>query len=129
MTPAAALYFPVNMNNIPLTPALLRGALELEQTARGLLPHRLPARARAQCSDPQLAMAEAQPSGVRLVFQNRAKRIERDVQTVEPQPKRRRRLDHLFDAPVAHASGFQMRAPYIPTDDDAHRSSKHPRGP
>jgi hypothetical protein len=29
---------------------------------------------------------------------------------------------------VLHASGFQMRAPYIPTDNDAHRASKHPKG-
>lgn len=67
------------MNHIPITPALLRGALELEPTARGLLPHRLPARARAQCSDPQLAMAESQPSGVRLAFRTRATHIELDV--------------------------------------------------
>ncbi|WP_411104058.1 GDSL-type esterase/lipase family protein [Streptomyces sp. cmx-4-9] len=63
----------------PLTPDLLRGALDLERTAHGLLPHRLPARARAQCSDPQLAMAEAQPSGVRLVLRTRATVIELDA--------------------------------------------------
>ncbi|ALP68717.1 SGNH/GDSL hydrolase family protein [Paraburkholderia caribensis] len=57
----------------------LRGALELEQTERGLMPHRLPARARAQCTDPQLAMAESQPSGVRLVFRTQATYIELDV--------------------------------------------------
>jgi hypothetical protein len=56
-----------------------------------------------------------------------AKRVERDFQAIESQPQRRRRLNHRFDAPVLHARGFQMRAPYIPTDDDAHRSSKHPR--
>ncbi|WP_233889799.1 GDSL-type esterase/lipase family protein [Paraburkholderia flagellata] len=57
----------------------LRGALELEQTGRGVKPHRLPARARAQCMDPQLAMAESQPSGVRLVFRTQATHIEIDV--------------------------------------------------
>jgi len=62
-----------------IVPALVRGALELEATARGLLPHRLPAWARAQCPDPQLAMVEAQPSGVRLVFQTRATAIELDT--------------------------------------------------
>jgi hypothetical protein len=41
----------------PLTAALLRGAIDVERTGRGLLPHRLPAWARAQCTDPQLAMA------------------------------------------------------------------------
>ncbi|MFC9294162.1 GDSL-type esterase/lipase family protein [Streptomyces sp. NPDC057011] len=63
----------------PITAALLRGALDLERTAHGLLPHRLPARARAQCSDGQLAMAEAQPSGVRLAFRTRATTVELDA--------------------------------------------------
>ncbi|MQY36391.1 hypothetical protein SRB17_43900 [Streptomyces sp. RB17] len=67
------------MHTTPLTPDLLRGALDLEHTAQGLLPHRLPARARAQCSDPQLAMAESQPSGVRLVFRTRATTVELDT--------------------------------------------------
>lgn len=57
---------------------LLRGALELERTPDGLLPHRLPARARAQ-GDGQLAMAEAQPSGVRLVLATRARVVELDT--------------------------------------------------
>ncbi|NEY36338.1 lipase [Streptomyces sp. PRKS01-65] len=64
----------------PLTDVLLRGALELERTERGgLLPHRLPARARAQCADPQLALAESQPSGVRLAFRTRATAVELDT--------------------------------------------------
>lgn len=63
----------------PLTADLVRGALELERTARGVLPHRLPARARAQCADGQLAMAESQPSGVRLVFRTRATAVELDT--------------------------------------------------
>lgn len=63
----------------PITTDILRGALELEHTAHGVLPHRLPARARAQCSDGQLAMAESQPSGVRLVFRTRATAIELDT--------------------------------------------------
>ncbi|MFB7629788.1 GDSL-type esterase/lipase family protein [Streptomyces sp. NPDC056149] len=60
----------------PLTPDLVRGALDLEHTAHGLLPHRLPARARAQYADGQLAMAESQPSGVRLAFRTRATVVE-----------------------------------------------------
>ncbi|WP_457309971.1 GDSL-type esterase/lipase family protein [Sphingomonas sp. UYAg733] len=64
---------------IPITPQLVRGALELERTAHGLLPHRLPAWARAQCADAQLAMAEAQPSGVRLAFHTHATIIELDT--------------------------------------------------
>jgi GDSL-like lipase/acylhydrolase family protein/salicyl acyltransferaes SsfX3-like protein len=63
----------------PLTAELLRGALDLERTESGLLPHRLPARARAQCADPQLAMVEAQPSGVRVVFRTRATAIALDT--------------------------------------------------
>ncbi|MEU9160945.1 GDSL-type esterase/lipase family protein [Streptomyces sp. NPDC048424] len=63
----------------PITSDLLRGALDLEQTAHGVLPHRLPARARAQSTDGQLAMAEAQPSGVRVVLSTRATVIELDA--------------------------------------------------
>lgn len=63
----------------PITADLLRGALDLEPTADGVLPHRLPAWARAQNTDPQLTMAEAMPSGVRLVFRTRATVVELDV--------------------------------------------------
>lgn len=63
----------------PITADLLRGALDLEFTEHGVLPHRLPAWARAQCSDGQLAMVEAQPSGVRLVFRTRATVVELDT--------------------------------------------------
>lgn len=68
-----------NWITTPITADLLRGAVELERTADGLLPHRLPAWARAQCADGQLAMAEAQPSGVRLVFRTSATAIELDT--------------------------------------------------
>ncbi|MEV6867631.1 GDSL-type esterase/lipase family protein [Streptosporangium subroseum] len=63
----------------PAIADLLHGALDLQDTAHGVLPHRLPARARAQCADGQLAMAEAQPSGVRLVFRTRATAVELDT--------------------------------------------------
>lgn len=63
----------------PVTAELLRGALDVERTEQGVLPHRLPARARAQYSDGQLAMAESQPSGVRLVFRTRATTVELDT--------------------------------------------------
>ncbi|MEU7792734.1 SGNH/GDSL hydrolase family protein [Micromonospora tulbaghiae] len=63
----------------PITSDLLRGALDLEHTADGVLPHRLPAWARAQNIDPQLMTAEAMPSGVRLVFRTRATTVELDV--------------------------------------------------
>ncbi|THA26890.1 lipase [Streptomyces sp. RKND-216] len=82
----------------PFTAGLLRGALDLERTPHGVLPHRLPARARAQCADPQLAMAEAQPSGVRLAFRTRATAVE-----LETLPTRRQyagapdRLEGVYD--------------------------------
>ncbi|MFI6585090.1 GDSL-type esterase/lipase family protein [Embleya sp. NPDC050493] len=63
----------------PITADLVRGALDLEYTDRGVLPHRLPARARRQIPDGQLAMAESQPSGVRLALRTRATAVELDV--------------------------------------------------
>ncbi|MBP2479252.1 hypothetical protein JOF53_008124 [Crossiella equi] len=63
----------------PITAVLVRGALELEPTERGVRPHRLPAWARAQWTDGQLTMAQAQPSGVRLAFRTEATAIELDV--------------------------------------------------
>ncbi|KPI31851.1 hypothetical protein OV450_1582 [Actinobacteria bacterium OV450] len=63
----------------PLTADLLRGALDLERTGHGVLPHRLPAWARAQNTDGQLAMAQSQPSGVRLALRTRATVIELDT--------------------------------------------------
>ena len=66
------------MYTIPITPGLVRGALEVEHTEQGVLPHRLPAWARAQ-GDGQLAMAEAQPSGVRLAVRTRATVVELDT--------------------------------------------------
>ncbi|MCK7622252.1 GDSL-type esterase/lipase family protein [Streptomyces sp. RS10V-4] len=96
-------------HTVPDLAGLLRGALEVERTEHGLLPHRLPARARAQCADPQLALAERQPSGVRLVFRTRATALELDTlrtkmeyQGAPPRP------DGVYDllvdgAPAGHA--------------------------
>ena len=66
-------------HDIAITSELVRGAPELERTGHGLLPHRLPARARAQCADAQLAVAESQPTGVRLVGRTPATAIELDT--------------------------------------------------
>ncbi|MFJ4878983.1 GDSL-type esterase/lipase family protein [Streptomyces sp. NPDC088745] len=55
-----------------VTEDFLRGHLDVEATAHGMLPHRLPARARRQIPDDQLAVAETQPSGVRLAFRTSA---------------------------------------------------------
>lgn len=62
--------------SVAITLDLIHGAVEIERTEAGWLPHRLPAWARAQCADPQLAMAESQPSGVRLVFETAARTLE-----------------------------------------------------
>ncbi|MGW8378291.1 GDSL-type esterase/lipase family protein [Streptomyces sp. ODS28] len=67
------------LTTTPLTADLFRGALDLERTAHGVLPHRLPAWARAQCEDGQLAMAESQPSGVRLALRTEATVLELDT--------------------------------------------------
>jgi hypothetical protein len=63
----------------PVTAELVRGALDLEPTERGLRPHRLPPAARAQVPDAQLAMVEVEPSGVRVVFRSRATTVELDT--------------------------------------------------
>jgi hypothetical protein len=55
---------------------LIHGAIDIETTQAGILPHRLPAWARAQCADAQLTMAESQPAGVRLVFRTTARTVE-----------------------------------------------------
>ncbi|MEU1620957.1 GDSL-type esterase/lipase family protein [Streptomyces sp. NPDC005722] len=68
-----------NLITTPVTEELLRGALDVERTRHGLLPHRLPAAARRQIPDEQLATAEAQPSGVRLAFRTRATTVELDT--------------------------------------------------
>jgi hypothetical protein len=62
--------------SVPLIPDLIHGAVELEHTGDGILPHRLPAWARAQWPDVQLGLAEAQPSGVRLAFRTAASVVE-----------------------------------------------------
>jgi len=81
-----------------VTADLLRGALDLERTEHGVLPHRLPAWARAQNADGQLAMAEAQPSGVRLVFRTRATAVELDtLPTKRVYPGAPPRPDGVYD--------------------------------
>ena len=68
----------IPLTDVPLTADLVRGALDLERTEHGLLPHRLPAWARARIPDEQLAMAESQPSGVRLALRTAATVLELD---------------------------------------------------
>ena len=67
------------MITTPVTDALVRGAAELEDTGRGLRPHRLPSRVRTLFPDPQLMAAESQPSGVRVVVATEARTVELDL--------------------------------------------------
>jgi hypothetical protein len=62
----------------PITADLVAGALEIETAAHGLLPHRLPAWARAR-ADVQLLTAESSPAGVRLAFRTGATVVELDL--------------------------------------------------
>ncbi|MGB9109706.1 MAG: lipase, partial [Telluria sp.] len=96
----------------PLSRAFIHGAVDFEQTSAGLLPHRLPAWARAQCPDAQLAMAETQPSGVRLVFQTMATAVEllvlptkRAYSGLAPRPDGV--FDLFIDGRLAHQGSVQ----------------------
>ncbi|HZX05939.1 GDSL-type esterase/lipase family protein [Kribbella sp.] len=100
------------MITVPITSDLLRGVLDLEPTARGLMPHRLPAWARTQYDDPQLEMVDSQPSGVRLVFRTAATWIEldtlptkRDYVGAPPRP------DGVYDVLVDGRLFTQLTAP------------------
>lgn len=96
----------------PLTPDLLRGALDVERTEHGLLPHRLPARARAQNTDGQLAMAESQPSGVRLAFRTAATAVELDtLPTKRSYPGAPPRPDGVYDLLVDGRLAGRATAP------------------
>ena len=98
--------------HLPITRDLVHGAVELERTEAGLLPHRLPAWARAQYQDPQLAMVEAQPSGVRLALRTTATVVELVVL-----PTKRRygamapRPDGIYDLLVDGELAQQASAP------------------
>ncbi|MGI5191583.1 SGNH/GDSL hydrolase family protein [Promicromonospora sp. CA-289599] len=63
------------MLSTPLTAQFLHGTAELERTARGLRPHRLPGWVRERFPDPQLLMVEGQPSGVRVVLTTSARTV------------------------------------------------------
>lgn len=62
-----------------MNPDLIRGAIDIERTELGLVPHRLPAWARRQFPDEYLGRVVAQPSGVRLALRTEATEIELDV--------------------------------------------------
>ena len=63
---------------VPVTADLVRGAVELVTTERGVRPYRLPAAARAR-ADAQVLGAASCPAGVRLVMRTAATAIEIDA--------------------------------------------------
>jgi hypothetical protein len=90
---------------------LVRGAAELEQTAYGVLPHRLPASAR-RWADPQLAFAESQPSGVRVAFRTRSRVVRlMTVPTKQVYVGAPPRPDGVYDLVVDGALAAQATAP------------------
>ncbi|WP_335987820.1 GDSL-type esterase/lipase family protein [Glycomyces sp. MUSA5-2] len=70
----------MTLQRIAITPAMVRGAVELEETGRGLLPHRLPRWARRQIPDRFMVQTSAESAGVRLALRTAADVIELDVQ-------------------------------------------------
>ena len=116
---------------VPLGAEHVRGAVELKQTADGLLPHRLDARARAQNTDGQLAMAESQPSGVRLSLRTSARHLELDVlPTKRRYPGMPVRPDGVYDVVVDGRPTERLTAPggSTLTVDPATGASEHVRG-
>ena len=96
----------------PIPPELIHGAVELEVTDAGLLPQRLPAWARAQCPDVQLALAVAQPAGVRLAFRTAASSVELLVlPTKRRYGKMAPRPDGIYDVLVDGQLVRQASAP------------------
>ncbi|MFI9788805.1 GDSL-type esterase/lipase family protein [Kitasatospora sp. NPDC051984] len=66
------------MREYPLAggPVEVRGALDLEATAAGVMPRRLPAWTKEQYQDPSVYGGTLMPSGVRLVFRTDARVLE-----------------------------------------------------
>jgi hypothetical protein len=106
----------------PLTRDFIHGAVDIEQTPAGLLPHRLPAWARAQCPDAQLAMAESQPSGVRLVFQTAATAVELVV------ARDQARLQRPGSPPGRHIRPVHRRPPGAPGQRAGRQGAAHRHG-
>ncbi|GAB2845262.1 GDSL-type esterase/lipase family protein [Microbacterium insulae] len=111
------------LREVDLADVRVRGAVEVERTARGILPHRLPAWARAQVPDAFMAQTSAESAGVRLAFRTAATVIELEVSARRMAPDARSPLppsvyelaaDGSVVAAVAAASGSR----YLFTFDD-----------
>jgi hypothetical protein len=71
---------------------MIRGAVEVEETGRSLVPHRLPRWARRQIPDRLMVQTSAESAGVRLALRTAADVLELDVQA--------RRIAAAADAPL-----------------------------
>ena len=111
----------------------LRGALEVEVTDRGVRPHRLPAWARRQLGDPQLLMAESQPSGVRLAFRTTATHVELEaLPTKRTYPGAPPRPDGVYELQIdgrPHDSGSIVAGDEVVIDMVAGTAETHPGEP
>ena len=83
-----------------LTHEFVRGAIELESTDRGVRPHRLPRLIRERFADPQLALMEAQPSGVRIAVRTTAVDISLEVHATRITYRGARRARGAIDVMV-----------------------------
>ena len=83
-----------------LTHEFVRGAIELESTDRGVRPHRLPRLIRERFADPQLALMEAQPSGVRIAVRTTAIDISLEVHATRITYRGARRARGAIDVMV-----------------------------
>ncbi|MGW8882814.1 lipase, partial [Streptomyces mirabilis] len=97
------------MRMVPLVggPVELRGALDLETTAAGVMPRRLPAWTKEQYQDPSVYGVTVMPSGVRLVFRTDARALELEILTstgqlaTDPHPRPTGMLELLVDGALA----------------------------
>lgn len=68
------------LRRIAVERPMIRGAVEVERTGRGLAPHRLPQWARRQVPDRFMEQTSAESAGVRLALRTAADVVELDVQ-------------------------------------------------
>jgi len=95
----------------PLGPRFIHGAVEVEKTDAGFVPHRLPAWARARSRDPRLALAEAQGAGVRLAFQTASRWLELMVRATRPAAGPDGVCDLLVDGRLARQASMRGARP------------------
>ncbi|MFG2219406.1 GDSL-type esterase/lipase family protein [Streptomyces sp. NPDC048685] len=97
------------MRAVPLVggPVEIWGALDIDTTAAGVMPRRLPAWTKEQYQDPSVYGATVMPSGVRLVFRTDARALEFEVLTstgqldTDPRPRPTGMLELLVDGALA----------------------------